>query len=169
MTVVTEANLVLAGSRNAGDSTGEAASVSRAIMRGSATHDDRVAHNLRAVLAANLVEGSPLILSEPVTTLTAGRGETLRLIADGLSTTEIAAVMHLSLSTVAKHIANMRDDLGVATRVEAVVEATRQGILPAPPAPAGRPSMGRARRVACSGDGCSKRTAHPSGACPDHR
>lgn len=169
MTVATESNLTLANTRHAGEAPGEAASVARAIMRGDATHEDRKAHNLRAVLAANLTEGSPLILSEPVTTLTAGRGECLRLIAEGLSTTEIAEVMHLNLSTVAKHIGNMRRDLGVATRVEAVVEATRQGILPAPPAPAGRPSTGNARRVACTGEGCRKRTAHPSGACPDHR
>lgn len=167
--LVTRTNLALASHRNVGDSTGEAPSVARAIMRGDATHEDRKAHLTRALIAAGLVEGSPLILATPTVTLTPGRMEALRLIAEGLSTTEIAERMFLTLSTTAKHVGNMRRVLGAASRVEAVVEAVRQGLLPPVPAPAGRPASTPSPRVRCSAEGCGKRTAHPSGACPDHR
>jgi LuxR family maltose regulon positive regulatory protein len=55
--------------------------------------------------------------------------EVLVLIATGLSNREISARLHISLSTVKGHSANIYGKLGVNSRVQAISEATRLGIL----------------------------------------
>ncbi|MGH3455724.1 MAG: response regulator transcription factor, partial [Nocardioidaceae bacterium] len=53
----------------------------------------------------------------------------LRLVAQGLSNTEIAERLFLSPHTVHRHVANIRTKLGVPSRAAAVGYATRHGLL----------------------------------------
>ncbi len=65
----------------------------------------------------------------PDTTLTQRQLEILRLLADGRSTHEIASQLYLSPTTVRNHVANLLAALGVHTRLQAVVEASKTGLL----------------------------------------
>jgi len=53
----------------------------------------------------------------------------LRLLADGATNRQAAARLGLSQRTVESHIAKLYRRLGVSTRVQAVVQATRLGII----------------------------------------
>jgi two-component system nitrate/nitrite response regulator NarL len=55
--------------------------------------------------------------------------EVLALIADGLSSPEIAARLFISSSTVKTHVKNLCEKLGVSDRAAAVAEAMRRGLL----------------------------------------
>ncbi len=55
--------------------------------------------------------------------------EVLRCMAEGLSNKEIAARLHMTERTVAFHVSNILQKLGVASRVEAVVWAKDRGIV----------------------------------------
>jgi len=58
--------------------------------------------------------------------------EILRLIVDGKSNKEIAAVLNLSANTVAVHRANIMDALGIHKTAELVVYALRNGLVNLP-------------------------------------
>ncbi len=55
--------------------------------------------------------------------------EILRLVAQGRDNTEIAQELYLSPSTVKNHVSSILEKLGVKTRVQAAVRASRAGIL----------------------------------------
>jgi two-component system, NarL family, response regulator DegU len=55
--------------------------------------------------------------------------EVLQLVADGLSTTEVAAKLFISVKTVKNHLASIYDKLDTADRTQAVVRAVRMGII----------------------------------------
>ena len=55
--------------------------------------------------------------------------EILVLIAEGRSTPEIGARLHLSPATVKTHLQNLYNKLGVSERAAAVAEAMRRGLL----------------------------------------
>lgn len=55
--------------------------------------------------------------------------EVIRLIAEGLSTKDIAARIHMGDRTVEFHITNIYEKLGVKTRAKAVLWAQGNGIL----------------------------------------
>ncbi|HLG73358.1 MAG TPA: response regulator transcription factor [Chloroflexota bacterium] len=55
--------------------------------------------------------------------------EVLRLMADGKSNNEIAAMLFLSIRTVGNHISSIYNKLGVSDRASAVVWGIRQGIV----------------------------------------
>lgn len=61
--------------------------------------------------------------------LTEKECEVIRLIADGLSTRDIASRTHMAERTVEFHISNIYDKLGVTTRPSAVRWAQEHGIL----------------------------------------
>jgi DNA-binding NarL/FixJ family response regulator len=61
--------------------------------------------------------------------LTRRQLEVLRLLAEGQSTTQIAASLGVSRTTVRNYIANLLSALGAHSRLEAVVAARRIGIL----------------------------------------
>ncbi len=55
--------------------------------------------------------------------------EVLRLIADGLANSEIAARLYLSEKTVKSHVGNILSKLHLADRTQAAVYAWRQGVV----------------------------------------
>jgi DNA-binding CsgD family transcriptional regulator len=61
--------------------------------------------------------------------LTTREAEVLRLVAEGLNDTEIAAKLLLSRHTVHRHIANIRLRLGYSSRAAAAAYATRLGLI----------------------------------------
>lgn len=64
--------------------------------------------------------------------LTPRQLEILQLLADGKSTGRIAEELYLSKTTVRNHIAHILANLGVHTRVQAVVAASRLGLIHMP-------------------------------------
>jgi DNA-binding NarL/FixJ family response regulator len=54
----------------------------------------------------------------------------LTLVGAGLNNTEIAARLHLSLSTVKTHVSNVLDKTGSRDRVGAALLAIRAGLSP---------------------------------------
>lgn len=67
--------------------------------------------------------------TEPKGRLSARELEVLRLIVDGKSNPEIAALLYLSLSTVKCHVRSIMDKLAVDDRVQAAVMALRVGLV----------------------------------------
>ncbi len=61
--------------------------------------------------------------------LTAREAEVLRLVADGLSNTQIAEALVISRKTASVHVSNILAKLGVSTRVEAAALAHRRGLV----------------------------------------
>jgi len=55
--------------------------------------------------------------------------ETLQLLADGLSTEEVAARLFVSVETVKTHIADIRAKLGAVNRAHAVALGLRAGLV----------------------------------------
>lgn len=119
---------------------------------------------------------------EPIDVLTPGQVKVLRCAAQGLSYTQTAATLNLSVSTVKGHVGAYYKRLGVHSVPEAIIAAVRCGVLPvsfltgeeAPtPEPFTEEEMPQVDRtpvrVRCSAEGCRKRTSHLSGTCRDHR
>ncbi|WP_309717384.1 response regulator transcription factor [Armatimonas sp.] len=65
----------------------------------------------------------------PESPLTVREREVIRLIADGLSNTEIAERLFLSEKTVKSHVSNILAKLHVTDRTQAAVYAWREGIM----------------------------------------
>ena len=61
--------------------------------------------------------------------LTKRQLEVLRLLAEGRSTAEIARELGLSQATVRNYIANLLVALGVHTRLQAVIAASKAGLI----------------------------------------
>lgn len=59
--------------------------------------------------------------------------EVLELIARGFSYSEIAEMKSLSVHTIQTHVKSLYGKLEVHSKLEAVLEATRMGLLPQPP------------------------------------
>jgi DNA-binding CsgD family transcriptional regulator len=51
------------------------------------------------------------------------------MLAEGMSTDQVAAMLHLSKETVRNHIRHVLRALGAHSRLEAVAMARRQGLL----------------------------------------
>ena len=86
-----------------------------------------VARALRSALAPK-APSRPTALP-PSVQLSGREREVLALIANGLSDQEIADHLTLSHHTVHRHVANIRNKLGRASRTAAVAEAARLGLL----------------------------------------
>jgi len=68
--------------------------------------------------------------SELIEPLSEREIEVLQLVAEGLTSREIAARLYLSPNTVKVHTRNINGKLDVNNRVKAVVKARTLGILP---------------------------------------
>jgi DNA-binding NarL/FixJ family response regulator len=55
--------------------------------------------------------------------------EVLRLVAEGLSTSAVAELLDVSPYTARNHFQNVMDKLDVHTRLQAITEAVRRGIV----------------------------------------
>lgn len=65
--------------------------------------------------------------------LTPRQLQVLELVASGLSTSEIAQELTLSIQTVRNHVRAIFRELGAHTRLEAILAAERLGLLASPP------------------------------------
>ena len=65
--------------------------------------------------------------------LTERQLEVLQLLAEGKSTAQIADELVISKTTVRNHVAHVLANLGVHTRVQAVIAASRAGLIRLPP------------------------------------
>ncbi len=98
----------------------------RAVARGEAAIDTKVA---AAVLAQIRHTPSPSTATLPLDPLSAQQLVMLRLIAQGLSSREIATQLYLSENTVKGYVQEILHKLGVKNRTEAVMVAVKQGWL----------------------------------------
>jgi DNA-binding NarL/FixJ family response regulator len=100
----------------------------RAVARGEATIDNKVAVSvlaqLRHIQVPNTGKGS--LFLDPLSTQ---QLVMLRLIAQGLSSREIATQLFLSENTVKGYVQEILHKLGVKNRTEAVMVAVKQGWL----------------------------------------
>jgi DNA-binding NarL/FixJ family response regulator len=69
-------------------------------------------------------------LPEPIDPLTVREEEVLLTVARGLTNLEIAAELHVSLSTVKTHLTSLMGKLGARNRVEMVIWAYGTGRIP---------------------------------------
>lgn len=79
---------------------------------------------MRALVARSLNEAD-----EYAADLTEREQATLELVATGLTNPQIADRLMISVSTVNFHVHNVLDKLGAKTRTEAVVIASREGLI----------------------------------------
>jgi DNA-binding NarL/FixJ family response regulator len=103
--------------------------------------DDRLCEDLRAALERSAVLDAPpapprlsavppAASGSPIDRLTSREREVLCLLAEGLSTGEIAERLFVSLPTVKCHVARVLHKLHARDRVQAVVAAFRSGLAP---------------------------------------
>jgi DNA-binding NarL/FixJ family response regulator len=83
-----------------------------------------------AVLARVRSSGTSGALDLTAYSLTARETDVLALVGAGLNNTEIAARLHLSLSTVKTHVSNVLDKTRTRDRVGAALLAIRAGVVP---------------------------------------
>ncbi len=104
-------------------STDEVAEAVRAAANGDGALSPEFARSMLRE-ARTLVSPAP---SEPV--ISKREEEVLQLVADGLSTTEVASKLYISVKTVKNHLASIYQKLDSADRTQAVVRAVRMGII----------------------------------------
>jgi DNA-binding NarL/FixJ family response regulator len=93
---------------------------------------DEVLHLIEDVLVAAETthgNGSAESGSSASLQLTTRERDVLRLIADGLSNTEIGDRLFISHRTAQTHVTNILAKLGATTRTEAAARAVRDGLI----------------------------------------
>ena len=83
---------------------------------------------LASSILSELTSPPPATAAEP-SPLTRREEEILQLIADGYSTSEVAARLFISGKTVKNHLASVYDKLDARDRTQAVLSAVRIGII----------------------------------------
>jgi DNA-binding NarL/FixJ family response regulator len=100
----------------------------RAVAAGESALSPRIATLLmRHVARASAT--LPRSAGPDLAALTAREAEVLRLVAGGLSNTEVAAALVLSEATVKTHVSRILMKLGLRDRVQAVVAAYEAGLV----------------------------------------
>lgn len=97
----------------------------RKAARGEATLSSRVATLLMQALQGT----TPAAPSPETPTLSVRELEVLRLLAEGLTNTEIAGRLFVSETTVKSHVSNILGKLHLADRTQAAVYAWKQGMM----------------------------------------
>jgi DNA-binding NarL/FixJ family response regulator len=88
-------------------------------VHAAAAGDALIAPNITArLLEAFAATGSPSPPVQPVEPLTSREEQILATVAQGLTNSEIAREMHITLSTVKTHVASLMTKLGARNRVE---------------------------------------------------
>jgi DNA-binding NarL/FixJ family response regulator len=98
----------------------------RVVAKGEALLAPSITRRLIARFAEQL---SPPATSQELERLTDRETEVLRLMAKGLSNSEIAKQLYLSPTTIKSHVAGVLAKLGVRDRVQAVVFAYENGVV----------------------------------------
>lgn len=80
----------------------------------------------------DMLSGAALPASPSASKLSPGELEVLELLNQGHSPTDIAGILYLSLHTIRSRIKSTHRKLGVASQIEAIAVATRQGLLVPP-------------------------------------
>ena len=83
---------------------------------------------LASSILSELASTAPVVATEP-SPLTRREEEILQQIADGYSTSEVAARLFISGKTVKNHLASIYDKLDARDRTQAVLSAVRIGII----------------------------------------
>lgn len=96
-----------------------------AAIRGAAAGELRLDSDMLAMLVPRLSRS----YREPGANLTLREREVLNLIAEGLTTADMAARLVVSTNTVRNHVQSILTKLGAHSKLEAVVIATRGGLL----------------------------------------
>src|SRR5213082_960954 len=99
-------------------------------VRKAATGETALSPELAATMLGevrNLVRQGAAPGVEPI--ISKREEEVLQLIADGLSTTEVAAQLYISVKTVKNHLASIYQKLDTRDRTQAVLQAVRMGIV----------------------------------------
>ena len=103
-----------------------------AAARGDALIDPNV--TVRLIRAFSGSAGGPTSQPvQPIEPLTPREEEVLATVARGLGNTEIAAELHISLSTVKTHLASLMAKIGARNRVEVAIWAYQTGRVDAGP------------------------------------
>ena len=98
----------------------------RAVARGEAAIDTKVAASVLAQLRRSPPQAEPVPSPDQ---LSSQQLVILRLVAQGLSSREIATQLYLSENTVKGYVQEILHRLGVKNRTEAVMVAVKQGWL----------------------------------------
>jgi DNA-binding NarL/FixJ family response regulator len=98
------------------------------VIRGVHAGEAWLAPDLLGRVLTRLVARSAAPPADPLDALTAREREVLQLMVNGLTRTEIAARMHLSVNTVRTHTQNLLAKLGAHSTLESVALARRQGL-----------------------------------------
>jgi DNA-binding NarL/FixJ family response regulator len=80
-------------------------------------------------VSQSVLRGVPVRRTSNHTELTGRQLDVLALLADGRSTREIAQTLGISITTVRNHVASLMRTLGAHTRLEAVMMASRAGLV----------------------------------------
>jgi NarL family two-component system response regulator LiaR len=94
-----------------------------------AAHGEAVLHPRVAARVIKELQGGRHDQLNPFTELTERELEVLRLIAGGLSNSDIAAQLILSEKTIKGHVSNILGKLQLADRTQAAVFAWREGVV----------------------------------------
>jgi len=106
----------------------EIAHAIRTVHAGEALLDPSVQRRLLETLRVASTAAAPPLVETPPDGLTQCEAEVLGLIADGLSSQDIAASLHVSETTVKTHINNLFSKTGVRDRAQAVRYAYGHGL-----------------------------------------
>ncbi|MDO5736512.1 MAG: response regulator transcription factor [Propionibacteriaceae bacterium] len=92
-------------------------------IHAAADGDALIAPSVTMRLLARFAESTPVRRRPLVVPLTEREEEVAVIVAQGLTNAEIAARLHISLSTVKFHISSLMDKIGARSRVQVVIWA----------------------------------------------